>query len=93
MLDEQVRGADLALFALLLLLELRRRIRGRGVVRRHVGFNFIWVCSCGWLPARFFGAGVEVVGEVFGIGVSDFPLGGETGVGEGLGGLGFSFEE
>ena len=54
------------------------------MVDGHVGFYFLGVGAGGWFPAGFFGAGVEVVGEVFGVGMADFPLGGETGFVRGL---------
>ena len=82
-----MRGADLAVFADG---GGGRRVGGgaaAAVVLRHVGFYLVRVCAGGGLPAGFLGAGVEVVGEVFGVGVADFPLGGEAGVGGG-GGLG-----
>ena len=82
-----MRGADLAVFVDG---GGGRRVRGgaaAAVVLRHVGFYLVRVCAGGGLPAGFLGGGVEVVGEVFGVGVADFPLGGEAGVGGG-GGLG-----
>ena len=82
-----MRGADLAVFADG---GGERRVGGgaaAAVVLRHVGFYLVRVCAGGGLPAGFLGGGVEVVGEVFGVGVADFPLGGEAGVGGG-GGLG-----
>lgn len=60
------------------------RVGGGTVVKGHVGFYLVRVRARGGFPAGFFGGGVEVVGEVFGVGVADFPLGGETGVGGGL---------
>ncbi len=62
----------------------RGRVGGGAVVEGHVGFYLFGVRAGRWFPAGFFGGGVEVVGEVFGIGVADFPLGGEAGVGGGL---------
>lgn len=62
------------------------RVGGGAVVEGHVCFYFVRVGAGGRLPAGFFGGGVEVVGEVFGVGVADFPLGGEAGVGVGGGG-------
>lgn len=59
---------------------------GCGVVERHVCFYFFGVRAGRGLPAGFFGEGVEVVGEVFGVGVADFPGGGEAGL-LGCGGL------
>ena len=55
---------------------------GRGtVVQGHVGLDLVGVGAGGWFPAGFLCGGVEVVREVFGVGVPDLPLGGETGVG------------
>ena len=54
------------------------------MVDGHVRFYLVGIRTGGWFPARFFGGGVEVVGEVFRVGVTDFPLGGEAGVGGGL---------
>jgi len=51
------------------------------VVGGHEGFQGFGVGACRGLPAGFFGAGVEVVGEVFRVGVADFPGGGEAGGG------------
>ena len=48
------------------------------MVGGHVGFYEIGVGPRRGLPARFLGAGVKVVGEVFGIGVADFPALGEA---------------
>ena len=59
-------------------------VRGCGVVEGHVCFYFFGIGAGGWFPAGFFGGGVEVVGEVFGVGVADFPGGGQAGF---LGGL------
>ena len=53
-------------------------------MKGHVCFYLIGVRAGRWFPAGFFGGGVEVVGQVFGVGVPDFPLGGESGVGGGL---------
>lgn len=50
----------------------------------HVRFDLVGVGAGGWFPAGFFGGGVEVVGKVLGVGVPDFPLGGEASVGGGL---------
>lgn len=92
MFDEQVGGADLALVvgisvSILVAVLARGGGRRRGaVVLGHVGFELFGVGAGGGLPAGFFGRGVEVVGEVFGVGVADFPGGGEAGVG--LGGEG-----
>ncbi len=51
-----------------------------GVVQGHVGFYFFGIGAGGGFPAGFFGGGVEVVREVFGVGVADFPGWGEAGV-------------
>lgn len=53
------------------------------MVEGHVGLDLVGVRAGGRFPAGFFGGGVEVVGEVFGVGVPDLPLCGETGVGGG----------
>lgn len=86
MLDQQMRSAYLSLRRTgdAAGLELRGGVCGRAVVGCHVGFYFGGVGAGGGFPARFFGAGVEVVGEVFGVGVPNFPLGGEAGFGGGL---------
>lgn len=55
------------------------RMGGCGVVQGHVGFYLFGIAAGGGFPAGFFGGGVEVVGEVFGVGVADFPSGGEAG--------------
>ena len=59
-------------------------VGGCGVVQGHVCFYFFGIGAGGGFPAGFFGGGVEVVGEVFGVGVADFPGGGEASF---LGGL------
>lgn len=81
-LDQQVRGPDLTAFAggaagggggAV-------GVGGRGgVVGRHVGFELLGVGAGGRLPAGFLSPRVEVVGEVFGLRVADFPTGRETG--------------
>ena len=53
----------------------------RAVMLGHVGLEFIGVGSRGGFPAGFFSRGVEVVGQVFGVGVPYFPGGGEAGIG------------
>lgn len=70
-----MRGSDLAVLG-----GAGGRVRGRAVVQRHVGFDLVRVRARGRLPAGLLGAGVEVVGEVFGVGVADFPLEGQAGV-------------
>ena len=57
---------------------------GCGVVQGHVCFYFFGVGAGGRFPAGFFCRWVEVVGEVFGVGVADFPGWGQAGF---LGGL------
>lgn len=52
---------------------------GGGVVRRHVGFEEGGVGAGGGFPAGFLVGGVEVVGQVLGVGVAHFPGGGESG--------------
>ncbi len=79
MLDEQVGRSDLAVPGG----ARGGRVGGRAVVQGHVCFDLVGVSAGGRLPAGFLGGGVEVVGEVFGVGVPDFPLGGEAGVGGG----------
>jgi hypothetical protein len=70
-LDEQMGAADFALEAL-----LRGGAVGSLVLRvvlAHVVLQGFAV-GLGWrLPARFLGAGVEVVGQVLAVGVPDFP--------------------
>ena len=96
MLHQQMRRADLspAAAAVCRLLarsgaSRRRSSRGwwkggRGVVRGHVGFEQGGVGAGGGFPAGFLVGRVEVVGQVFGVGVAHFPGGGESG---GHGGL------
>ena len=57
---------------------------GGGVVQGHVCFYFFGIGAGGGFPAGFLCRGVEVVGEVFGVGVADFPGWGQAGF---LGGL------
>lgn len=51
------------------------------MVLGHVGLELLGVGTRWGLPAGFFGGAVEVVWEVFRVGVADFPGGGEAGVG------------
>lgn len=44
----------------------------------HVEFQFLLVCFLGGIPAGLFEERVVVVWEVFGVGVADFPVGGEA---------------
>lgn len=53
------------------------------MVKGHVCFYLFRVRAGGWFPAGFFCGSVEVVGEIFGVGVPNFPLGGKTGIGGG----------
>lgn len=78
MLDEQVAAADLAL-------TLARGVRSssRGVVLRHVDFQFIGIGFRRWLPARLFCGRVEIVWEILRVGMANFPTGGKTCVGLG----------
>ena len=90
-----MRRADFAL--VIVIIVLRSGVGGGGgVVQGHVGFYSFGIAAGGGLPAGFFGVGVEVVGEVFGVGVADFPGGGEAGfLGGGLDGglVGVGLEE
>jgi len=43
------------------------------VVLGHVGLELLGVSTRRGLPAGFFGGAVEIVGEIFGVGVADFP--------------------
>lgn len=53
---------------------------GRGtVVLGHVDLQLFGVGAGGRLPAAALLGGVEVVGQVFGLRVAHFPIGGETG--------------
>lgn len=78
-LDEQVGSSDLSTIS-------RASIGTAGigpdlwsrVVLCHVGLELLSVGSRGWFPSRQFLAFVEVVGEVLGVGVSNFPSSGET---------------
>lgn len=44
----------------------------------HVGLEFVRVGSGRGFPARLFGGGIEVVGEVLRVGVAHFPAFWET---------------
>ena len=50
------------------------------MVLGHVGFELFGVGARGRLPSGLFGGAVEIVREVFGVGVADFPGGGKAGV-------------
>lgn len=79
-LDQQVGGADLV---------IRDAGNGAGagagaVVGGHVVLELLGVRARRRLPSRDFVGGVEVVGEVLGVGVADFPVGGQAGVSLGV---------
>ena len=83
MLDEQMRRSDLPVLGG----AGGGRVGGGAVVQGHVGLYLVRVGAGRGFPAGFLGGGIEVVGQVLGVGVPDLPLGGETGVGGGrLGG-------
>lgn len=79
MFDEEVSGADFAVG-----LTCGLGIGGSGVVGGHEEFEFLGVGFCWGVPTRLMAAVVEVVREVFGVGVADFPVRGQAGVGGGL---------
>ena len=79
MLDEQMGGSDLPILGG----AGGGRVGGGAVVEGHVGLYLVRVGTGRGFPAGFLGGGVEVVGQVLGVGVSDFPLGGEPGIGGG----------
>jgi len=74
-LDEQMRCPDLAL---LLALAVRSQA-GRAVVGAHVMLEGLAVGARWRLPSALLGRGVEVVGKVLGVGVSNLPAAGKTG--------------
>lgn len=84
MLHQQMGRSDFPIFGR----ARSGRVGGGTVVEGHVGLDLVGVRARGRFPAGLFGGGVEVVGEVFGVGVPDLPLGGETGVGGRLRGEG-----
>ena len=55
-------------------------LAGRVVMKGHVDLEFLRIGARGRFPAGFLGMLVEVVGKVFGVGVSNLPAGRETGV-------------
>lgn len=69
MLHQKMRGADFAVEILgighTVLLQIR------GMVLTHVMFQRFAVGVCWWLPFGLLCAGVEVVWEVFAVGVTD----------------------
>lgn len=75
MLDKQMRRANLALG------NTRDSLvsGARAVMRRHEVLKLVAVGSGGGLPSRNLLGHVEVVGEVLRLGVSNFPVGRETG--------------
>ena len=79
MLNQQMRRPNLLLMPLPIRL-LRRLNLTRAMMSRHVHLQLLGVGAGGWLPAGELLAGVEVVGQVLGGGVADFPAGRETGV-------------
>ena len=80
-----MRRAD---FSLVLRAAAGDRMGGCGVVQGHVCFYFFGIGAGGRFPAGFLGGRVEVVGEVFGVGVADFPGRGQAGFLSGLRGEG-----
>lgn len=74
-LDEQMRGADLAL---LLALAVGSQTGG-AVVGAHVMLERLAIGAGGGLPSALLGRGIEVIREVLGVGVSNLPSAGETG--------------
>lgn len=49
------------------------------MVHGHVCFYLFGVGAGRRFPAGFLGRDIEIIGEIFGIGVADFPLVGEAG--------------
>lgn len=54
------------------------------VVSSHVVLKLFAVGSGRRLPSGYLVLGVEVVGQVLGVGVANFPVGGETGISLGI---------
>lgn len=74
MLHQQVTRPDLPIVG-----TGSRRFNSRcAVVLGHVRLKHLGVGAGGGLPARLLLRGIEVVGEVLGVAVADFPAGGET---------------
>lgn len=69
-----MRGADLALVSG----ASDSTGSSRAVVLGHVDLELLGVCAGGRLPAAVLLDRVEVVGQVLGLRVADFPVGGET---------------
>lgn len=76
-LDEQMGSADLALGGGD---GLGSGAKAGAVVGSHVVLQLVRVGPCRRLPAGDLFGGIEIVGEVLGVGVSYFPAVGETGV-------------
>lgn len=76
MFDEEVVGVDLALLGVG---DLDLAVAVHGVLIGHVVLELLGVGAGGRDPVRDLVDGVEVVGEVLGLGVADLPIGGETG--------------
>jgi hypothetical protein len=74
-LDEQMRCADLAL---LLALAVGSQA-GRAVVGAHVMLEGLAIGAGRRLPSALLGRGVEIVGKVLGVGVSNLPAARKTG--------------
>jgi hypothetical protein len=74
MLNEQMAAADLTLA----LASGVRASSSRGVVLRHVDFEFFGIGFRRWLPARLFCRRVEVVWEILRVGMANFPTGRKT---------------
>lgn len=74
MLDEQMRGADLAF---LLTLAVGSQTGG-AVVGAHVVFERLAVGTGRRLPSALLGRGIEIVRKVLGVGVSDLPAARKT---------------
>ena len=77
MLHQQVGSADLTLERTL----GSSRAAAVAVVRGHVVLELVGVGVCGRLPAGDLVDGVEVVGEVLGVGMAHLPVGREAGIG------------
>lgn len=52
---------------------------GRTVVLGHVDLELLGISASRWLPAAVLVGRVEVVGQVLGLRVAHFPVGGEAG--------------
>ena len=76
MLNQQVACTDLAISALAIH-RLGFDLRS-AVVLSHVALELLGIGSLRRLPSRLFLGFVEIVGEVLGLRVADFPAGWET---------------